>query len=696
MSSPFLDDTFLIAWSELKPSAIVADITQGLEGAEAALEKIRSQSLEAVTFESSILALEDATRPLSVAWNKVQHLDSVQNSPELRDANNAMLPKVSAFFSKIPLDDELWAVVKAFSETEEVAALEGIQKRLFEETLADFKENGAALSREAKAEVGEIDSELAAKTQKFGENVLDATNAWDYVTTDASELAGMPEAALAAAKQDALSKGKGSEEEPAYRITLQMPSMLPVLKYAANRELREKLWRASTAVGREGKTDNMPLILDILKLRDRKAKILGRAQFADMVLARRMAKTGEAALTFVEDLHGRVKAGFDADYADLRAFKAAEVGPDDGLHPWDVAYWSEKQRQAKYAFDEEALRPYFGIDRVIDGMFELTSELFGLRIEEVETQFVAEGETPKADVAEVWDPEVKLYKVFDADSDAYMGAFYADWYPRENKRGGAWMNYLYTGVSKPDGSRTQHLGLICGNMTPSVGGKPALLNHREVETVFHEFGHLLHHMCGEVAIPSLNGVNVAWDFVELPSQILENWCWERESLDKFARHYETCEPIPQDLFDKMVAAKNYQSASFTMRQLSFGKMDLDLHINHAGNDIEDLDTLIKEILADYEADLDTATVSMAPRFTHIFGSSVGYAAGYYSYKWAEVLDADAFSKFKEEGILNADTGRKFRETILSKGNSAPAEELFRDFMGRDPDPEALLVRAGLV
>ncbi|MEM7672099.1 MAG: M3 family metallopeptidase [Verrucomicrobiota bacterium] len=696
MHTPFLDSTFFIEWSKLRPEFIVPDITQGIQNAEGALQQIRAQSLGSVTYASSILAIEEATRPLSVAWNKVQHLDSVQNSKALREANNQMLPKVSEFFSKIPLDAQLWAVVKAFSETEEASQLEGVHLRLFEETLADFKENGAALSDADKAKIGKIDSELAAKTQKFSENVLDATNAWVYYTSDVSELAGLPDAALEAAKQDAVKKGRGTEEAPAYRFTLQMPSLLPILKYADNREFREKVWSASVAVGREGETNNVPLIKEILSLRHQKAKILGREHFADMVLSRRMAKSGSAALRFVENLHERVKSAFESDYSELSAFKSEETGPDEGLHPWDVAYWSEKQRLAQYAFDEEALRPYFSIDHVISGMFDLASQLFDLRIEEIETQYVMDGTVAAEGIAEVWDPEVKLYGVYDAQNDEYLGAFYADWYPRENKRGGAWMNYLYTGITKRDAARTPHLGLICGNMTPSVGDQPALLNHREVETVFHEFGHLLHHICGDVEIPSLNGVNVAWDFVELPSQIMENWCWERESLDKFAVHYETGNPIPEDLFDKMIAAKNFQSASFTMRQLSFGKMDLDLHISYADREIEDLDSLLREILAGYEANLDTPSVNIAPRFTHIFGSSVGYASGYYSYKWAEVLDADAFSKFKEKGILDSDTGRKFRKTVLSKGNSAPPEELFKNFMGRDPNPDALLERAGLL
>ena len=382
---------------------------------------------------------------------------------------------------------------------------------------------------------------------------------------------------------------------------------------------------------------------------------------------------------FIEDLHNRVTAAFTRECAELVAFKAEQTKSTPApLAPWETAYWAERLRRTRYDFDEEQLRPYFPLPGVLEGLFEITGRVFGLRVTE-----------RPAGAVEVWHVGVKFYDVHDR-AGRHLGSFYTDWHPRESKRGGAWMNYLITG-----GPRAPHLGLMCGNLTPAHGGQPALLTHREVETVFHEFGHLLHHLLGEVEIKSLNGVNVAWDFVELPSQIMENWCWERAALDLFARHHATGAAIPEALFQRMIAARNFRSASATMRQLALARLDFALHMHAAEYAAGDVSARLQTLLRAYLMPTVPPAPTIENRFTHIFADPTGYAAGYYSYKWAEVLDADAFTRFQREGIFNEHAGRDFVAKILSRGNAADPMQLFTDFMGRPPDLSALLLRAGL-
>ena len=673
---PFLSDEFYVNWATLTPSCIEPDIRFALERARMNIEKICEQSAGEVSFENTILGFARATRDLGRAWGRVCHLESVENTPQLREAYNAVLPLVTEFFSSLTLNARLWEKIKTAAQSIPSGTLSSVQQRFIEETLADFRENGADLPEEQKKRLAEINAKLAELTTKFGENVLDSTNAWEKFIVDESLLTGVPVSAKAAATASAKAKNREGE----FRFSLQAPSLVPVMQYAENDELRREFWEASNAVARDGKLDNTPLIREILALRDEKAKLLGFAHFADYATSRRMAKNGKNAREFIEKLRSRVDSFFKKETEDLVNF-ARERGDTYAiktgkLAPWSVGFRAEQLRRESYDFDEECLRPYFEVNAVIAGAFSIAEKLFGIRI------------TEKTGVP-VWHPEVKVYEVFDGEK--MLGAFYTDWHPRETKRAGAWMNFLATRSE----SAPAHLGLICGNMSPAVDGKPALLSFDEVLTVFHEFGHLLHHVLSEVEIPELAGTNVAWDFVELPSQIMENWCKHAESLNIFAKHFETGEPLPQELLGKLIRAQNFRAASACVRQLSFGKMDLDFHIETETRKNCDLEQYWNETLADYLVPTAFPQVSMARKFLHLFSESTGYAAGYYSYKWAEMLEADCFTRFLNEGILNPQTGREFREKILARGNAAPAETLFRDFMGREPDSAALLKREGL-
>lgn len=698
---PFHDSAFAVRWSTLVPEAVESDVRLGIDEAKAKIDAITALDPAVLSYENTFHALEQATKALNRAWGRLNHLDSVADEPAQRAALNKMLPEVSEFYSSIPLRDDLWKVLKAFGESAAVTSLSDIQRRHVDETMLDFVQDGADLPDGPKARIAEIDAELSKLTKSYAEHVLDSTNAWELLIVDKQRLAGLPESAVAAAAANARAKGLGSEEQPVWRFTLQQPSMFPVMQYADDDSLRREFWQAAGKVGAYGDYDNSSLVWNILQLRQEKAAILGKKHFADMVLQRRMAKQGLTALSFVEGLHDRILGQYREDYRELCVYKSQKTGEvSDRLQPWEVSYWAEKRRKEHFDLDDEALRPYFPVSRVMKGMFDLATTLFGIEIRQIDTVFYEKGQRPgnaPANAVEVWHPEVTFYELRDGKSGEHLGSFYADWHPRESKRGGAWMNQLEPGGPPENGqARRPHLGLIIGNMTPPVDGKEALLTHGEVETIFHEFGHLLHGLLSDVAVESLAGTNVPWDFVELPSQIMENFCWSRESLDLFARHHETDAVIPQDLFDKMIAAKNYMSATAFMRQLAFGKLDLELHMNLDRYSGRDLDEVENEILASYRVPMKTDVTGMARRFNHLFSSPTGYAAGYYSYKWAEVLDADAFTRFEKEGILNPSTGHDFREHILSKGNSAPADELYRRFMGRDPQLEPLLHRAGLL
>ena len=667
-NNPLLSIAFFVPFDQVRAEHVEPGVAQLLADANQRIEAIVDDRA-ARTYANTMLALEKSTENLDYALSVVRHLEAVATSPELRAAWNAVEPETSAFYSRIPLNEGLWNQLKAFAATDEAKSLSGARLRFLTKTLDSFRRCGADLDVAGKTRLAEIDVELSKWTTKFSENVLDSTNSWELNITGEASLAGLPPSAMDAARQSAESKG-----QEGWRFTLQAPSFTPAITYLHDEAIREQLYRANIARGTEPERDNRPIIVRILELRREKSRLLGFSDFADFVVHDRMAHTGARAMAFLDDLKTRTDPAFARENAALEAFAGRK------LNPWDVSYYSELQRRKLYEFDEEQLRPYFPAERVVEGMFAIVEKLYGIQVRS------------RSDVP-VWHPDVRYYEVHDSDN-LLLGAFYADWFPRETKRDGAWMDGFITGVDTPERFEP-HVGCVCGNLTPPIGDKPALLTHREVETIFHEFGHLLHHVLSRVEVKSLAGTAVAWDFVELPSQIMENWCWEREALDMFARHYQTDAPVPEDLFRKMVDARTYRGANVQMRQLGFGFVDLKLHREYDPARDGDVFRYARAILQQFNPAPLPEDYAMIAAFTHLFASPVGYGAGYYSYKWAEVLDADAFTRFRNEGIFSREAGSAFRKYILSKGDSADPADLYRMFMGRDPDPNALLARSGL-
>lgn len=669
-----LDEADEVPFDRIGAEHVEPALRDGLYQARRALDALAADK-HPPTWSNVFESLESATEKLAMMSSVVSHLESVRTTPEFREAYNRMKPELSAFFAAIPLDPDLYARLTDLAASDEGKGLPSDRARALETTLDDFRRNGAELGPDGKGRLERIARELATATSTFGQRVLDATAAWSEHVSDASKLAGLPPTALAGMK--AAAEAKGLE---GWLLTLHAPSLVPALTYLDDRALREKIYRAyhARASGPEG---NGPTIKTILRLRREQAQLLGYVGFGNLVLEPRMAKDPAAARKFVQDLGERVKDAFDRETTELEAFRQERAGEGAGaLEPWDVAYYAEKLRRERYDFDEEALRPYFSRDRVMKGLFQIAERLFGIQIAE------------RPDLP-VWHSTVQGFEI--RESGAVTAHFYTDLEPREEKRGGAWMHGLRSGVLREGGLDRPHLGLLAGNLSPSVDGKPALLTHDEVQTIFHEFGHLLHHTLSKVNLRSQAGTRVAWDFVELPSQILENWCWNREALDVFARHHETDEPIPEPLFAAMSAARRFRAASATMRQLGFAEVDLALHMDFDPSGEADPVQFARTVLERYSPAAYYDGWGFLNGFTHLFGSAVGYAAGYYSYKWAEVLDADAFSRFEAEGVLNPTVGAAFRDAVLARGDSEAPEKLFEAFMGRGPRIEALLERSGL-
>jgi oligopeptidase A len=682
-SNPLLHLDGRIPFQRIEARHVEPAVESALAEARSEVAKIAG-AVGVPTWDDTIGRLDAVLERLSETVSPVGHLVSVAETPELREAYNGVLPEISAFWSSIPLDEGLWKRIKAYAATDEAERLTGIRRRHLDKTVQDFQRAGADLPTERKEHLQSLQVELAQLQQKFSENVLDATAAYELLVEDEGRLDGVPDAAkrrfrAAAQKKDAVG----------WLLTLDYPSVEPILKYCRDRSLRQEILEAYTTRCRAGEHDNRSLMARILRMRDEIATILGYDSFADYKLVDRMAHTGARASAFEADLVARTRPYWERDAEELREH-AATLGIET-LEPWDVSFVMEHLRKARYDIDDEAMRPYFPLGQVLAGMFEIVRRTFGFRIEERE-------------VEEVWHEDVRYYEIFDGDH-VLLGTFYTDWFPRKEKRQGAWMNNFITGGPR-DGGFRPHAGVMCGNFTPPEDEGDALLTHREVQTTFHEFGHLLHHCTSKVEIAARAGIHVAWDWVELPSQLMENWTWEREALDLFARHHETGAPFPRELFERMVAARRFMGGWAQMRQLSLGTVDLALHEelapklrSEAGNHPDDAtdarqgeETMAfgRERFARFAPSPSFADLHILTSFTHLF--SGGYAAGYYSYLWSEVLDADVFTRFRREGIFNRETGRAYVEAILSRGDSADPDDLFLEFMQRPPDPAALLDR----
>ncbi len=673
--NPLLNLGFNIPFESLQPAHVEPAVKELLELSRRNLEAIEDESAPP-TYENTLARMDTATERLELVMTVVGHVESVMTTPELREVYNKVRPEVSAFWASIPLRPKLWQRLKAFADTPEAKALTGARARFLHKTLEQFRREGADLPPAEKQRLEAISRELSELTSRFSQNVVAETAAYEKYVTDESRLKGLPEAAKQRAREDAKSRGRDG-----FRFTLQAPSLIPLLTYCDDAELRRELQMVSESRATTGEHANPPLINRILQLRQEQAQLLGFENFADLVLADRMAKKGEVARRFVDDLSQRCQAAFEAERKALHEFRKQLEGPGaPELERWDISYYAEKQRQALYAFESEQLRPYFPLDRVVGGLFETARRLYGVEVK------------PNDELGR-WHTDVRAYDMFD-EQGVKIASFYTDFFPRESKRDGAWMNNLISGTTAP-GSSPIHLGLICANVTPAAPGLPSLLTHQEVETLFHEFGHLLHLCLSKCEVRAQVGTNVAWDFVELPSQIMENWCWEKESLSLFARHHETGEPIPDELLAKMQKARTYREATATKRQLGFATVDLALHVEYQPERDGDVLTYARNVAQRFAVAPLSDNYAMIASFTHLFASSIGYAAGYYSYKWAEVLDADAFTRFRKEGVYNRQVGEAFRRAVLERGDSADPMDLYVEFMGREPKLDALIERAGL-
>ncbi len=670
--NPLLDFSGLPRFADIKPEHVTPAVQTLLAECRAAVERA-AQDAAAPRWENFVLPMEDANECLSRAWGQVSHLNAVMNSPELREVYNANLPAITQYYAELGQHEGLFRKYKALANSPAYATLSAAQKKIIDNELRDFRLGGAELADADKAGFMKIQEELASLSAKFEENLLDATNAFALYVEHREELAGLPEDVLDAARAAA-----DADSKTGWKLTLHMPSYLPVMQYADNRALRERLYHAYVTRASEfddEKLDNTPLIARILELRQQAARLLGFDNYAQVSLEPKMAQSPAEVLDFLHSLGKRARPYAERDLAELKDFAARELGLAD-LQAWDMSYVSEKLRVARYSFSDQEVKQYFPEPQVVAGMFRVVETLYGLHIRPAS--------------APAWHPDVKFYDVRD-HGGALIGQFYLDLYARPSKRGGAWMDDAITRRRKGRDIQTPVAYLNC-NFSSPVGGKPALFTHDEVITLFHEFGHGLHHLLTRVEDLGVSGINgVEWDAVELPSQFMENFCWEWDVLKHMTRHVETGAPLPRELFDKMLAAKNFQAGLQTLRQLEFALFDMLLHAE-PGSGKTALQVL-EEVRSEVAVVIPPAYNRFPNNFSHIFAG--GYAAGYYSYKWAEVLSADAYALFEENGVLNPEVGHRFWSEILAQGGARPALESFKSFRGREPTLDALLRHNGM-
>ncbi|WMQ74711.1 MAG: Oligopeptidase A [Sodalis sp.] len=678
MTNPLLTSFLLPPFTAIRPEHVVPAVRVALEYCRHIIEEVVAQP-DPFTWENLCQPLADADDRLSRIWSSVSHLNAVKNSQELREVYEQSLPLLSEYSTWVGQHKGLYRAYRNLRDGQHYVQLSVAQKKAVDNALRDFELSGIRLPTEKQQRYGQIVACLSELGSTYSNNVLDATMGWSKLITDEQALAGMPESALTAARAQAQAR-----EQEGWLLTLDIPSYLPLLTYCDNATLREELYRAYNTRASDqgpdaGKWDNGPLMSEILALRHELAQLLGFESYADKSLATKMAKDPQQVLDFLTDLARRARPQGEQELAQLRAFAQSHFGCDR-LEPWDIAYYGEKQKQHLFSINDEQMRPYFPEPRVVSGLFEVVKRIYGIT-------------TKERTNVDTWHPDVRFFDLFDEHGEL-RGSFYLDLYARDNKRGGAWMDNCVGMMRKANGELQKPVAYLTCNFSRPISDKPALFTHNEVTTLFHEFGHGLHHMLTRIDTPGVAGISgVPWDAVELPSQLMENYCWQPEALVLISGHYETGEPLPDELLSKLLEAKNYQAALFILRQLEFGLFDFRMHYQyqpeHGARVLETLAEVKKQV-----AVVPTVAWGRFPHtFSHIFAG--GYAAGYYSYLWADVLAADAWSRFEEEGIFNRDTGESFLDTILSRGGSEEPMVLFARFRGREPQLDAMLHHYGI-